>query len=180
MAIDQKSQQKQETVVSESAIKEEKAEANEMIDRYISAMGSNEPIEDQTWYMIKFLSLCRTDETQEEYNHGWQHYYVLAEVGLIEYQLRTGIRNEYHAFIETTKIPLGYYAACKDNAERYRIPFGKDSNLSRKKHSLVCKEIFEFIKKKVTIFFILLVSLTFFGKKQQQSKRVQYFVCRMI
>jgi hypothetical protein len=149
MASDQRSQQQKQEPID--PVKEEKLETEVIlnkIDQYISSI-SNEPIEDQNFYMIKFLSLCRTPEVQEEYNSSFAHYFVLAEVGLIEYQLRTGIVNEYHAFIETTKIPLGYYAECKDNSERFRIPFGKDSNLPTKKHSLIYEDICHFIKKKV-------------------------------
>lgn len=83
-------------------------------------------VKEQKWYIVKFQTFCKCDEnTLEDYEFSSNHYYVLAEVGALEYSLKDGITREFHAFIPPNKIPLGYRSLCMDSSKENFIPLSK-------------------------------------------------------
>ena len=80
-------------------------------------------VREQKWYIVKFQTFCRCDENSlDDYEFSSNHYYVLAEIGALEYSLQDGITREFHAFIPPNKIPLGYRSKCMDSSKENQIP----------------------------------------------------------
>lgn len=79
-------------------------------------------IKQHRWYFINFQTFCKSDSNSDS-DYNYKPYYVLAEIGLIEYSLQDGIIDEYHAFIKPNQIPLGYTSQCMDRSkEEHQIP----------------------------------------------------------
>ncbi|XP_069115052.1 protein maelstrom homolog [Argopecten irradians] len=68
---------------------------------------------DEDFYLINFQTLCKTVEGD----------YLPAEVAVIEYSIRKGIKRAYHKFIEPGRIPTGYRYECQQKSTDYhQIP----------------------------------------------------------
>ncbi|RNA26759.1 maelstrom -like protein [Brachionus plicatilis] len=88
-------------------------------------------VKEQKWYIVKFQTFCKCDEnTLDNYEFSSNHYYVLAEVGAVEYSLENGITREFNAFIPPNKIPLGYRSLCMDSSKENQIPLSNFNKLN--------------------------------------------------
>jgi hypothetical protein len=90
----------------------EKARQQQIKTELADLFENKEKMISQPWYFVKFSTFCRCDIAEEQYCP----YFVLGEVGLVEYSLKAGITNEYHAFIRPNKIPVGYRSLCMDSS----------------------------------------------------------------
>lgn len=80
-------------------------------------------VKEQKWYIVKFQTFCKCDDNfLDDYEFNSNHYYVLAEIGVLEYSLQEGITREFHSFIPPNKIPLGYRSKCMDSSRDNHIP----------------------------------------------------------
>ncbi|XP_060079963.1 uncharacterized protein LOC132559373 [Ylistrum balloti] len=68
---------------------------------------------DENFYLINFQTLCKTGDGE----------YLPAEVALLEYSIRKGIKRVFQKFIEPGKIPTGYRYECQQkSADYHQIP----------------------------------------------------------
>lgn len=105
-----------------------------------------EAIKSQRWRFIKFQSFCKCDISPFE-KHNYVPYYVLAEVGIVEYSLQHGIIDYYHDFIMPNKLPIGYRGQCMEaTKEIHQIPL-ENFKLVTKNHTQLYNEIMDFIKR---------------------------------
>jgi hypothetical protein len=71
-------------------------------------------VSEQPFYIIKFQTFCKSEINPFKSSLDYNPYFVLAEVGLVEYSVHQGITNIYHAFIKPNEIPLGYRSQCME------------------------------------------------------------------
>jgi hypothetical protein len=104
-------------------------------------------IKNQRWYFIKFQSFCKS-EMNPMHEYDYSPYYVLAELGLVEFSLQEGITNQYHTFIQPNKIPVGYRSQCMDSSrDVHHIPMDNFDE-HYKPYSVIYSDILKFIEKK--------------------------------
>lgn len=112
-----------------------------------SGVSEKEALCSRRWYFIKFVTFCRSDIPQD----GYDPYYVLGEVGLVEYGLEDGITAEYHSFIAPNKIPLGYLSRCMDSErDVHKIPLESARNsrlVNDKTYAQIYRDIYEFVTR---------------------------------
>lgn len=100
----------------------------------------------QRWFFMKFISFCRCDIESDYY--GYFPYFVLGEVGIVEYSLSDGVIGSYHAFIKPNTIPQGYLSKCIESSRDYhKIPYkGKENaTLVTKSYVEIYKDIYKFV-----------------------------------
>ncbi len=110
---------------------------------------------------MKFITFCRVEPPGD---FGYSPYYVLAELGMIEYSLAEGIIDEYHTFIKPNTVPVGYLSKCLDSSRDYhKIPFNEKENsaLIDKGYYEIYRDLSTFLSKKVTFLCIFVVWLTY-------------------
>ena len=113
-----------------------------------TGMTDKEALVSQPWYFIKFVTFCRCEVKMDEYDP----YFVLAEVGLVEYSLLDGITAEYHSFIHPNKVPLGYLSRVLDSSKDvHKIPYGCSRNsqlVNGKTYTRIYEEIYDFVTRR--------------------------------
>lgn len=119
-----------------------------LMDNSYSLSSEKEALCAQKWYFIKFVTFCECDVKVDHYDP----YYVLGEVGLIEYSLLDGIGIDYyHSFIKPNKIPLGYTSRCMDSQrDVHKIPLDSAENsklVKGKTYGQIYKDIYEFVTR---------------------------------
>ena len=129
-------------------IKVRRQETRSEIEKLVKGK-SDEALVQQPFYIVKFVTFCRCDVKED----GFQPYYVLGEVGIVEYSLTEGITASYHSFIKPNKIPMGYLSKCMDSSrDVHKIPIEAAANnelVKNKTYEEVYREICQFVSKKV-------------------------------
>lgn len=113
-----------------------------------TGMTDKEALCAQPWYFIKFVTFCRCEVKMDEYDP----YFVLAEVGLVEYSLADGITAEYHSFIHPNKVPLGYLSRVLESSKDvHKIPYESARNselVNGKSYTRIYMEIYDFVTRR--------------------------------
>ncbi|CAF0711813.1 unnamed protein product [Brachionus calyciflorus] len=115
----------------------------------LSRDDSLELIKKQKWYIVKFQTFCKCEEKPDEFiSYSSRFYYVMAEVGAIEYSLKDGITNEFHAFISPNKIPLGYRSQCMESSrDLHKIPLDKFAEV-KYSYQQIYQQLEQFLRPK--------------------------------
>lgn len=96
---------------------EEKLTMNQKIESLIASLQNKTALVNQKFFLIHVNFYC-----QLESNGSASDVFIPAEIAIVEFNLRDGIRREFHTFVKAS-IPSGYaYAAKVHSEETHEIP----------------------------------------------------------